>query len=509
MCTTSLLLLLMSCGELGRPSDFDKDHYTVEDGDLCDADASRNPGIPESPDGIDNNCDGRIDESTVWSDDDGDGYCEEGDASGMCIGDAIPGDCDDGNALSYPGAVEAADGQDNNCDGLVDEGLACTDDDGDGYVDGDDCANGIGGDCNDLDATISPGALETCNDVDDNCDGEIDEGYDLDEDGWTECDGDWADTDPMTYPNAEEICDNIDNDGDGNVDEGYDADFDGVTDCEGDCAPDDPTIYLGADEVCDDGVDNDCDGRTDDDDNDSGDDDSDGFGLCADCDPNDRTVYPGATETLNGIDDNCDGQIDEGLDPDEDGDGFPLSSDCDDTDPAVNPDAVEEYDGVDQNCDGAVDETYETYTLLIPTIYNLAPTLVYGDAEFSGHGPTVEIAVALTIAGDLVVLTIQGSWTETKSDWTTGELAYSDTVYAGGMGCSIDSMTDAEGTSSSSSLSESFSYTDSNHAADDLGGAGFVDHLWTHGDTDDDDIGDGTDIQELGFGVVTLVINCP
>ena len=108
--------------------------------------------------------------------------------------------------------------------------------------------------------------------------------------------------------------------------------------------------------------------------------DLDGASLCsdADCDDTDPSVFPGAVEACNGIDDNCNGGLDEGLPrspffPDGDSDGFgvtddrvaacapppghvPFGGDCDDVDAAVRPGATEVCDGVDNNCDGTTDE---------------------------------------------------------------------------------------------------------------------------------------------------------
>jgi hypothetical protein len=88
-------------------------------------------------------------------DDDGDGFTEE------------QGDCDDTNALSYPGGTEIEDGEDNDCDETVDEGTDAYDDDGDGYSEND-------GDCDDDSASTGPTASEICNGADDDCDGDVD-----------------------------------------------------------------------------------------------------------------------------------------------------------------------------------------------------------------------------------------------------------------------------------------------------------------------------------------------
>ncbi|MGA1840564.1 MAG: putative metal-binding motif-containing protein [bacterium] len=85
---------------------------------------------------------------------------------------------------------------------------------------------------------------------------------DEDKDGFTTCDGDCDDSDPAINPMAKEICDFKDNDCDGMIDEGFDVDKDGFTTCGGDCDDSDPAINPDAKEICD-GLDNDCDGIVD------------------------------------------------------------------------------------------------------------------------------------------------------------------------------------------------------------------------------------------------------
>lgn len=131
------------------------------------------------------------------------------------------------------------DGTDDDGDGTADDGC---DDDGDDYCDSHMivvgsptvCLRGPG-DCNDGDATSHPGAIEVCDGLDNDCSGAADEPYDLDRDGARTCDGDCDDANPRTHPEASEICDNRDNDCDAAVDEGLDGDGDGFTTCENDC----------------------------------------------------------------------------------------------------------------------------------------------------------------------------------------------------------------------------------------------------------------------------------
>ena len=259
-------------------------------------------------------------------------------------------------------ACRSKDYTDTGSPAVDDSSVEAVDNDGDGSP--------VGEDCDDDDSSAWPGNSEVCDGVDNDCNGEVDDGVgedwavDGDGDGYggdetvQACDqpegtatetGDCDDGDSRSYPGADERCDGVDNDCDGETDEEVtsiwyaDADGDGFGDAAevlDDCDP--PSGYVGND---------------------------------ADCDDGDGEVFPGNVEVCNDVDDNCDGQIDEGLletfYEDADGDGFGTSStveaceqpsgyaaesdDCDDGDAAVNPDAEELCNGVDDDCDGEVD----------------------------------------------------------------------------------------------------------------------------------------------------------
>jgi len=81
---------------------------------------------------------------------------------------AAGGDCNDADVAIHPDATEVRNSVDDDCDGLVDEGLP-VDVDGDGYTT-------AGGDCNDADPAVHPDATEIRNATDDDCDGLVDEG---------------------------------------------------------------------------------------------------------------------------------------------------------------------------------------------------------------------------------------------------------------------------------------------------------------------------------------------
>ena len=102
-----------------------------------------------------------------------DGTCQTGgadeDGDGFTIAD---GDCDDSDPAVYPGAEELCDGVDQNCDRAIDDGFP--DADGDGY---DTCSASQPeqADCDDDDSTRHPGAVEVCDGVDQDCNGDVDE----------------------------------------------------------------------------------------------------------------------------------------------------------------------------------------------------------------------------------------------------------------------------------------------------------------------------------------------
>jgi hypothetical protein len=271
----------------------------------------------------------------------------DGDADGF----TLVVDCDDENSAVHPNAEERANDVDDDCDSEVDEGTRWGDDDGDGWSERD-------GDCDDDDGDVSPTSLEAPNGVDDNCDGVIDNGtssYDDDGDGYTEQSGDCDDGSSAIHPGATEASDGRDQDCDGVVDEGtspVDADGDGWSVSDGDCNDDDGDVNPLAWDVSN-GQDDDCDGDLDEDDI-----DGDGWAWIDDCDDDDAQVNVGAVEVANAIDDDCDGLIDEGTaSTDADGDGWSVSDgDCDDTDPDVNPWAWDIANGIDDDCDFEYDE---------------------------------------------------------------------------------------------------------------------------------------------------------
>jgi hypothetical protein len=433
-------------------------------GDDCnDARPGVNPMVPEVCNAIDDDCDGSIDEDLlvmIYTDADRDGF-GAGAAVAGCAGTTGTvtngNDCDDTRASSNPAAMEACDGTyDDDCDGSLDEGCGCVT----GMMRG--CGGAGAGACVSGTQTCIAGlwagcsgsgpSTETCNGLDDDCDGMTDEELlvegcfvDGDSDGFGAGDATTRCRDTMrgrfgfcpagytnhtlafdcndaiaeVRPGGIERCDTLDNDCNGAVDDVIGL-GDACTDGVGSCARNGMQVCGGGMLVCSavagtptaeacNGLDDNCNGLVDD-----GlitvfdcrvDADSDGFGVgepttqCSssdpsreafgrcpvgytntvqlDCNDTSSAVRPLATENCNGVDDDCDGGVDDGVlrsfyrDEDVDGVGtgapvlgcFPppgfaeSNGDCNDGNRDVRPGASELCDGViDHDCNGTIDD---------------------------------------------------------------------------------------------------------------------------------------------------------
>jgi hypothetical protein len=300
--------------------------------DCNDANASINPAAAEICNSIDDNCNSQTDEGLTfvlyYADADGDGF-GSGASTSLC---SNPGggystnalDCNNSNSSINPSATELCNSADDNCNTQIDEGLLFQnyyqDFDGDGFGSGSAsslCASQSGYvnnafDCNDFQAQINPIAQEICNGIDDNCNNLVDDGlqfsnYFLD-----------GDQDGFGSGNPQSLCSNPGN--------GYSL---VNTDCNDAIAAINPS----AAEICN-SIDDNCNLQIDEGlvfTNYFADNDGDGFGSPAqafssclplngmvtnngDCNDANANINPIAIEIGgNGIDENCDGQIDNSI----------------------------------------------------------------------------------------------------------------------------------------------------------------------------------------------------
>jgi len=293
--------------------------------------------------------------------------CPDADGDGVPSVTCGGADCDDADPLRFPGNLEVCDpeGHDEDCDETT---VSDRDVDGDLQVSSA-CCNGAncGPDCDDTRRSTNTGVPEVCDNLDNDCDGAVDEGLilrlylDADHDGVADAAreilacpgtpgaaaavGDCDDTRASVRPTAPEICDLLDNDCDGVIDEDVttvpwyvDADGDGwgtvsaaLPSVESCVPPANRAIRVG------------------------------------DCNDADVDVSPTALEQCNGVDDDCNGRADYlvgGRDTeDDDLDGVPdmlcgaITSDCNDRDPLISvATSAEICDDVDNDCDTRVDE---------------------------------------------------------------------------------------------------------------------------------------------------------
>ena len=385
---------------LSDPLTFDPDNDSDEYYhflDCDDDDASVNPGMPELLNVKDDDCDGFEDEGYNESDQDGDGLSDWDEFHLHGTSPISPDSDSDG--ISDDQEVEVYGSDPLTVD---------LDVDGDGAY--------WFEDCDDNDSSFAPGVPEILDGMDNDCDEESDEDF-----FWIDSDGDGI-TDYSEFHYFSTDPGDGDTDGDG-IPDGTelnemlsdplvadpDADLDGwyhFQDCDDDDferAPERPEELDGKDNDCDDVVDEDF-----------YDLDTDGDGLSDYSEyHNYSTMFDSADSDQDGVDDGV--EVSRGLsspvftDYDRDNDGFYEYEDCDDLVGSIFPDAIEQWNGIDDDCDEDVDEFVNRLDQIFANYGKSAGTVYLSNGEiYDGPYSYDELPVYWDSANESFRVTISG-----------------------------------------------------------------------------------------------------
>ena len=456
---------------------FQPEGFVLDNTDCDDTTSLVNPSLDELCDEVDNDCDSLVDEAdaidvvTYYLDVDYDAFGNSQNSLAVCpmykpMGYVITdGDCDDNDPMQNPIVTEVCNGEDDNCDGQVDEstdGVPALgsptwyrDGDGDGFGTTLDsvvqCVMPTGyvltdGDCNDLEYSINPSATEQCTlTIDENCDGDPVYGVPS------------ADL-PYWYPDS-------DGDGYGNPNfvirlceqpQNYIGNAEDCNDTDPWVHPENDQLHLDANGTYIDHRER-CNGKVDLCENDWNgdltppvdeiDDDGDGYVECdlevnvllwedpaaiitagLDCDDTDPLAYPNATEVCNGVFENC--VADEygilsvpSLEADDDGDGY---VECEEWDSSTWEGSPAVIGGDDCNDSSAV-----TYVGAAP---NTDPYACLTDADADGEADRLWSLCPSEMTSEEARWRVHGDATGKYLGWSRGSYGISSGQDADGDG---------------------------------------------------------------------------